>query len=71
MEPLEARDLFALAGHCIFLNHAGTSPLSARSRAIPARTRQVSTPQRKPKGSDRKLPPGCEDAALSAGPFET
>ena len=33
MDPLEARDLFPLNGHWIFMNHAGVSPLSLRGRA--------------------------------------
>ena len=33
MDPLEARDLFPLNGHWIFMNHAGVSPMSLRSRA--------------------------------------
>lgn len=33
MDPLEARDLFPLNGHWIFMNHAGVSPMSHRGRA--------------------------------------
>lgn len=33
MDPLEARDLFPLNGHWIFMNHAGVSPMSLRGRA--------------------------------------
>jgi len=50
MEPLEARDLFALAGHCIFLNHAGTSPLSARSRAAVEQVSQALAEKPYPEG---------------------
>src|SRR5258706_15031977 len=33
MDPLEARNLFPLAGHYIHMNHAGVSPMSQRARA--------------------------------------
>jgi cysteine desulfurase / selenocysteine lyase len=33
MDPLEARSLFPLVDRCIFMNHAGVSPLSDRCRA--------------------------------------
>lgn len=33
MEPLEARNLFPIASQWNFLNHAGTAPMSLRSRA--------------------------------------
>ena len=32
-EPLEARDLFPITSHYIFMNHAGVSPMSERARA--------------------------------------
>lgn len=32
-DPLAARSLFPITGHYIFMNHAGTSPLSERARA--------------------------------------
>lgn len=33
MDPIEARHLFPLNGHWIFMNHAGVSPMSLRTRA--------------------------------------
>ena len=30
LDPRAARNLFPLTEHCIFMNHAGVSPLSAR-----------------------------------------
>lgn len=53
MEPLEARDLFPIASQWNFQNHAGTAPMSLRSRA--AVETVVNDLTRAPRRQDRFL----------------
>ncbi len=63
MDPLEARDLFPLSGHWIFLNHAGTSPLSARSRAAVEQVAQALAEKPYPDGWWREESDRLREAA--------
>ena len=45
MDPLEARNLFPITEHYIYLNHAGVAPMSERARAAVLSVAQVATEQ--------------------------